>query len=165
MKKLLIIALLSINAAAVCTAQTGKRQVGSGSKSVEEMLIAYEQGSWEAVRRKDYKTFESFLADDFYDIFPNGQVVTKTELLQKYIRGVDLIDYALSDFKVIMLNRDAAIVVYTATAHGSESETASRAAATKGQVIAIHAAVTSGWARRGRRWLNVFYREHDIKSP
>ncbi|HYJ45199.1 MAG TPA: nuclear transport factor 2 family protein [Pyrinomonadaceae bacterium] len=161
MKKLLIIALLLINVTAISFAQTVKKQAGTG-KSAEEILIANERASWEAVRRKDYQTFESFLADDFYDIFPNGQVVTRTELMQKYIRGVDLMDYSLSDFKVVMLNKDAAIVVYTATARGSESQAASRDAS-NGKVIEIHAAVTSGWARRGRRWLNVFYREHDIK--
>lgn len=162
MRRLLLIALLSITVTAICIAQTGKSQASSFRKSVEETLIANEKESWEAVRKKDYKTFESFLADDFYDIFPNGQAVTKTEMLQNYIRGVNLVDYSLSDFKVIMLNRDAAIVVYQAVAHGSESQAASRDAA-KGTMIAIHAAVTSGWARRGGKWLNVFYRENDIK--
>ena len=163
MKRLLIIALLSITVTAISTAQTGKKQAASSKKSVAEMLIANEKESWEAVKRKDYKTFESFLADDFYDIFANGQVVTKTELMEKYIRGVNLMDYSLSDFKVVMLDKDAAIVVYKAVAHGSESQDVSRDPTTKGTVIEIRAAVTSGWARRGRKWLNVFYRENDIK--
>jgi len=140
-------------------AQTGNKQVVIGSKSTEEMLISYEKQSWEAVKRKDYKTFESFLADDFYDIFASGKAVTKLELLQNYIHGVNLIDYSLSDFKVIMLNNDAAIVVYTAFAHGTENQTKSR----KVEISEIHAAVTSGWAKRDGKWLNVFYRENDIK--
>jgi len=162
MNRLLLIVLLSINVTAICAAQTGKKRIISSNKSVAELLIANEKASWESVRRKDYKTFESFMAEDFYDIFPNGQAVTKTELLQKYIRGVNLIDYSLSDFKVVMLNEASAIVVYTADARGSESQSVSRDDA-KGQVITIHAAVTSGWARRGSKWLNVFYRECDIK--
>lgn len=162
MKQLLLVALLSVSVTATSIAQTQKNQVGSSGKSAEEMLVAYEKQSWEAVKQKDYKTFESFLADDFYDIFSNGQVVTKTELLQNYIRGVDLIDYALSDFKVIMLNEDAAIMVYKAVAHGAEKQAVAHKG-TKGKVIEIHVAVTSGWAKRNGKWLNVFYRENDIR--
>ena len=159
MKQLFLIALLTVSITATSIAQTGKKQVAAANKPTEEMLISYEKQSWEAVKRKDYKTFESFLADDFYDIFANGQVVTKSELLQNYIRGVELTDYSLSDFKVIMLNKDAAIVVYTALAHGMENQANSR----KEKISEIHAAVTSGWAKRNGKWLNVFYRENDIK--
>ena len=159
MRQLFLIALLTVSMTVSLIAQTGNKQVATDSKSIEEMLIAYEKQSWEAVKRKDYKTFESFLADDFYDIFANGKGVTKSELLQNYIRGVNLIDYSLNDFKVIMLNNDAAIVVYTALAHGTESQAKSR----KVEVSEIHAAVTSGWAKRNGKWLNVFYRENDIK--
>ena len=159
MKQPFLITLLIVSMTASLMAQTGNKQVATGSKSTEEMLISYEKQSWEAVKRKDYKTFESFLADDFYDIFANGKGVTKSELLQSYIRGVNLIDYSLNDFKVIMLNNDAAIVVYTALAHGTESQAKSRGV----EVSEIHAAVTSGWAKRNGKWLNVFYRENDIK--
>src|SRR5919202_5021690 len=136
MKHSFLITLLIVSLTSSSTEQSGDKQVTTGSKSTEEMLIAYEKQSWEAVKRKDYKTFESFLADDFYDIFANGKGVTKSELLQSYIRGVNLIDYSLNDFKVIMLNNDAAIVVYTAVAHGTESQAKSR----KGEVSEIHAA-------------------------
>ena len=131
-------------------------------KSADQILIDYEKQSWESVKQKDYKKFESFVADDFVDIFSNGQVVSKQELLQKYIRGVDLIDYSLSKFRVVMLDDNAAVVVYEAVAHGSESQ-ATAHEIEKGKVSAIHVAVTSAWARRNGRWLNVFYRENDLK--
>jgi hypothetical protein len=159
MKQLFLIALLMVSAVVTSMAQTGKRRIATEGSVTEERLISYEKLSWEAVKRKDYETFGSFLADDFYDIFANGKAVTKAELLQNYIRGVNLRDYSLSDFKVIMLNNDAAIVAYTALAHGTEGQAKSR----EGEVSEIHAAVTSGWAKRNGKWLNVFYRENDIK--
>ena len=162
MKRLLFAALILACGASVCGAQTRQNPRAAGAKSVEDTLVSNERRSWESVKRKDYATFESFLAEDFYDIFPNGRAVTKAELMRDYIRAVELVDYSLSNFKVVMLNRDAAIVVYEASARGRENGAASRDEG-KGQLIAIHAAVTSGWARRGGRWLNVFYREHDIK--
>jgi hypothetical protein len=162
MKRLLIVILLITCGAGVCSAQARKNARAAGSKSIEETLISNERRSWEAVKRKDYEAFESILAEDFYDIFSNGQAVTKTELMRDYIRGVELVDYSLSRFKVVVLNRDAAIVVYEAVAHGSENASAAHDIE-KGRVSMIHVAVTSAWARRGGRWLNVFYRENDIK--
>jgi hypothetical protein len=160
MKQTLFVALLMVTLLTVCAAQTGKKKpIAFGNMSTEELLVTYEKQSWEAVKRKDYKTFESFLAEDFYDVFPNGQVINKSELMQNYIRGVDLIDYSLSHFKVIVLGKDAAIVVYTADARGVENQSKSR----NEKVSAIHAAVTSGWTRRNGKWLNIFYRECDIK--
>jgi hypothetical protein len=162
MKRIILVILLTTCGAAVCAAQTRKMRGESGGESVEDRLVSNERRSWESVKRKDYKTFESFLAEDFYDIFSNGQAVTKTELMRDYIRGVELVDYSLSKFKVVVLNRDAAIVVYEATAHGSENAAAAHDIE-KGRLSAIHVGVTSAWARRGGLWLNVFYRENDIK--
>src|SRR6476469_6676590 len=105
MTQLFLVALLTASALITSTAQIEKKPAGLGNRLTEEVLISYERQSWEAVKRKDYETFDSFLADDFNDIFVNGRVVTKSEL-QNYIRGVDLTDYSLSGFKVIMLNED-----------------------------------------------------------
>ncbi len=163
MKRLLIVVLLMTCGAGVCEAQARKNARAAGSKSIEATLVSNERHSWEAVKRKDYEAFESILAEDFYDIFSNGQAVTKKELMRDYIRGVELVDYSLSKFKVVVLNRDAAIVVYEATAHGAENQRSARVGEGRGKLIEIHVAVTSAWARRGGRWLNVFYRENDIK--
>lgn len=159
MKQQFLAAFLTIGIAAISMGQTEKKQIVINDEATAETLISYEQQSWATVKRKDYETFASFIADDFCDIFPNGQVVSKSELLQNYIRGVDLIDYSLSDFRVVMLNQDAAIVAYIARAHGTESQSKSRA----GAISELHAAVTSGWAKRNGKWLNVFYRENDLK--
>jgi Domain of unknown function (DUF4440) len=125
MGRILLIIILLIGGAAASSAQARRPRAASARKSVEEMLVSNERRSWEAAKTKDYKTFESFLAEDFRDVFPNGQALTKPELMS-YIRGVDLADYTLSSFRVVMLNRDAAIVVYEAVAHGTEHTRASR---------------------------------------
>jgi hypothetical protein len=125
--------------------------------SLQSQLVALEQQSWAAVKEKNYDRFGSFIAEDFVDVFSNGQVVGKHELLEKYIRGVELIDYSLSKFRVVRLNQNSAIVVYEAVAHGSENQTKAHDIK-QGEVSAIHVVVTSAWARRNGKWLNVFYR-------
>ena len=158
MKILLSLTLLLSTLSLTAVAQSALAR----PSQVEKILIRYEHQSWEAVKQKDYRKFSSFLAPDFYDVFSNGQTVGRQELLDKYIRGVNLLDYSLSNFHVRLINRDAAIVVYEAVAHGSESQTTAHDIK-QGEVSAIHVTVTSAWARRKGKWLNVFYRENDIK--
>jgi hypothetical protein len=70
---------------------------------------------------------------------------TKLEVLE-FLREADLKDYQLSNFRVTMLNKDAAVVTYHVKAR----------AFIQGKEISMKNSVTSGWARRGGRWLNVF---------
>jgi hypothetical protein len=118
--------------------------------------------SWALVQKKDYERFGELLADDFYDVFSTGKTVDKRELLDRYIRGVELVDFDLSAFHVVMLDDDAAIVVYEARFHGRETQEMAHAGK-PGELQTDHVAVTSAWARRNGRWLNVFYREGDLK--
>lgn len=53
--------------------------------------------------------FAGYLAEDSYDIFPDGVERTKLALLE-FLREAYLKDYQLSDFRVIMLNKDTAVV-------------------------------------------------------
>jgi hypothetical protein len=109
-----------------------------------DTLIAYEHETWRLIKRKDLNGFASYLAEDFYDIFPDGQERTKSELLE-FLRGADLQDYRLSNFRVTMLTHDAAILTYQVDAR----------AIIKGKEILMNNSVTSGWAKRGGRWVNV----------
>jgi hypothetical protein len=116
----------------------------SESLSPANTLVAYEKETWSLIKRKDLKGFASYLAEDFYDIFPDGEERTKSELLE-FLRGADLKDYRLSNFRVTMLNEDAAIVTYRVDAR----------ALIQGREISMKNSVTSGWAKRGGKWLNV----------
>ena len=120
--------------------------------SVEEELIAKEKRTWELYKNKDVKALAELTSEDFYDIYPAGEVVDKKRYLQDVLE-IEVKDYSLSDFKVIMLNEGAAVVVYKAKTHG----------VVKGRELKSEVAVTSGWARRGGRWLNVFYRENALE--
>lgn len=144
MRRFFILAVLAVTLMGSACAQTQNQPKRSEKLSPADMLIAYEKNTWGLIKRKDLKAFASYLAEDFYDIFPDGEERTKSELL-KFLSEVDLKDYHLSNFRVTMLNNEAAIVTYHADgrAVGKERE------------FSMHNAVTSGWAKRGGRWLNV----------
>jgi hypothetical protein len=112
--------------------------------SAADILIAHEKETWALIQRKHLEKFASYLAEDFYDIFPDGEERTKSELLE-FLRDAELKDYRLSNFRVTMLTSDAAIVTYDVDAR----------AIVTGKELSMHNAVTSGWAKRGGKWLNV----------
>ena len=112
--------------------------------SSADILIEHEKQTWALIRQKDLEKFASFLAEDFYDIFPDGEERSKSELLQ-VLSDADLKEYELTNFRVTMLNSDAAIVTYNVEAR----------AVIQGKEISMHNAVTSGWAKREGKWLNV----------
>jgi hypothetical protein len=121
-----------------------KNQDQSEQQSTAETLIACEKKTWSLIQRKDLDGFASYLADEFYDIFPDGKERTKPELLE-FLRTAELKEFHLSNFRVTMLNQDAAIVTYRADAR----------AVIQGKEVSLKESVTAGWARRNGRWLNV----------
>jgi hypothetical protein len=126
------------------TNNANMEQSHSEKRSPQETLIAYENETWRLIKQKDLRAFASYLAEDFYDIFPDGQERSKAELLE-FLRCAELKEFQLSNFRVTMLNQDAAIVTYCANAR----------ALIQGKEVSLKESVTSGWARRGGRWVNV----------
>jgi ketosteroid isomerase-like protein len=112
--------------------------------SAEATLIEHENETWRLIKQKDLVGFARHLAEDFYDIFPDGQERTKSELLE-FLREAELKEFHLSNFRVTMLNDAAAIVTYHVNAR----------AVIGGEDVSMKNLVTSGWAKRGDRWLNV----------
>src|ERR1044072_488703 len=88
----------------------------SGQSS--EALIACEKETWNLIQRKDLNGFASYLADELYDIFPDGTARTKSEVLQ-FLRIAELKEHHLSNFRVTMLNESAAVVTYFVDARAS----------------------------------------------
>lgn len=121
-----------------------QKQTNSERGASVEAVIACERETWSLIQQKDLEGFASYLAEDFYDIFPDGVERTKSEMLQ-FLRGAELKEYRLGNFRVTMLNEGAAIVTYEVDAR----------AVIEGKTVAMKNSVTSGWAKRGGRWLNV----------
>ena len=103
MRRLLLLAVLTVTLMSGACVHMQNQRNRSERLSPADTLIAYEHETWSLIKRKDLKGFASYLAEDFYDIFPDGQERTKSELLE-FLNGADLKDYRLSHFRVTMLN-------------------------------------------------------------
>ena len=109
MRQLLLLAVLTITLMSGACVPMQNQRNRSETLSPADTLVACENETWSLIKRKDLKGFASYLAEDFYDIFPDGEERTKSELLE-FLSGADLKDYRLSNFRVTMLNQDAGIV-------------------------------------------------------
>lgn len=112
--------------------------------SVRQTLVEHENETWRLIRQKDLAGFASYLAEDFYDVFPDGQERNKDQVLA-FLRGAELREFHLRNFRVTVLNDQAAIVTYDVDAR----------ALIGGEEVSMKNSVTAGWAKRGARWLNV----------
>jgi hypothetical protein len=115
----------------------------------DSAVVATEKSMWGMWKNRDAASFGALLADDFYDVYLDGTVVGKQQLLHDFF-DAELLEYSFGPVEVVHLTPDAVVLVYRADLHG-------RAGATD---IRRTLNVTSAWARRGGKWLSVFYREN-----
>src|SRR4051812_12457452 len=78
---------------------------------LEAMLIAREKEAWEQIKKKNGQGFASYLAEDQIYVTKDG-VHSKAETV-KGVTEAGPSEIAFSDWKVMMIDKDAAIVTYT----------------------------------------------------
>jgi RNA polymerase sigma factor (sigma-70 family) len=123
--------------------------------NLKEMLLALEGRIWEAHRKQDLDTFKNLLADDFVgqDIF--GSPYGKAGTLD-YVVKFRVLEYAMKDVRVVLLNATSAIVTY---------EIRYQVRPTNGPGVESTARrVTAAWARRQGRWWYVYCEDNLVQK-
>ena len=159
MKRMSILAALLL-AALVCTALIQLSARPSSVKAAatpntsaaisEDDLIAREKQVWDALKRKDYDAFAAFLADDQMEVNSSG-VYDRAGTI-KGVKEIDLSSATLSDFKVLKLDNDAAVVTYLVKG-------ATPLFTAEGE---LHSTV---WVKRKGKWLAVFHQGTAAAKP
>ncbi|HKP75252.1 MAG TPA: nuclear transport factor 2 family protein [Longimicrobiaceae bacterium] len=146
MSRVSLITIALLLAAGTTRAQTAVAR--PPANRADSALVATELSMWGMWKNRDAASFARLLADDFFDVFLDGTVVNKQQLMQEFTQA-ELLDYSFSPVSVVHLTPNAVVMVYRAQLHGRQG------------MADIHRTVdvTSGWARRNGRWLSVFYRE------
>jgi hypothetical protein len=122
----------------------------SATSWTNDDVISNEKKAWDAIKSKDYAAFDAMLDTNFIDVTRAG-VLDKAGTVAE-VKTFDLTDVTLSDFKVIKLDNDAAIVAYTVVLKGSMN----------GKPIPANApAERHGTAKvwRNGKWLAVYHQE------
>ena len=123
------------------------------STSTADSIIAQEKAIWDAIKTKKPDAFGGMLADDFVYISNDG-VHDKAATING-IKQLDVTDLMFTDWKVLMLDKDAALVVYKVDMKGTSG----------GQPIppgAMYA--SSAWINRGGKWVGVFHQDTPVKD-
>ena len=118
-------------------------------------VIADERAAWDAIRSKNHAAFSDMLAAEFVDVTP--QAVLDKNGTVEYVRGAELTEVSLSDFRVVKIDADAAIVVYKESSKGTVGGKPIPAGS------AFHSTVKV-W--RGGKWLAVFHQSSpEVTQP
>jgi uncharacterized protein (TIGR02246 family) len=149
--------LLMASIGAAQTAQSNQKpsknsqsmSASKGKSSLEETISMMERRAWEAVKARDAKTFSNLFAADGTMADSDG-VMTRDAFLNKTLPDLVITDYTLSDIKVMMIDKDSALITYTAMAKGTF----------KGQAVPDAPSYTSSiWTKRNGKWLAVYHQE------
>ena len=156
-------ALLLLAFATLCLAQPQATASPSPSPATKprltkaqltKKLSANETALWNAWKNKDAKPFQSWLASDGVMIGEQG-VGSKADVVQMMGSSpCEIKSFTLSDWKLSMVNPDAAMLTYKGVADGTCG----------GQPIpAVWA--SSLWINRKGKWMAFSHQETNVKAP
>lgn len=141
--------LLIASSGAAQTKNSQSMNVSKGKSSLEEMITMMERRAWEAVKARDAKAFSDLFAADGTMADSDG-IITRDAFLNKTLPELVITDYALSNIKVMMIDKDAALITYTAASKGTF----------KGQAFPDTPSFTSSvWSKRNGKWVAVYHQE------
>jgi hypothetical protein len=152
-------ALLMLLAASACTTTTDNTNTGAANTNAnansnanaaatatpagptQADIEAKERQVYDAIKAKNWDAFAGMLSDDFVIVGMRG-VRAKAAMLEE-MKKYDLTEYTLSDFRLVKVDADLAVVTYTETEKSTYDGKASPGKP-------VHA--SSAWAMRGERW-------------
>lgn len=134
-------------------ALAGEILPGSPKAALAAELIAKDKEGWRFYKEKDAKALMAMTSEDFRDLYSDGEVVGRQRWLAD-MAGVDVERSQTWGFHAFDLSDDVVLLSYQGEAWGKSG----------GRPVHNKAAVTSVWARRDGRWLNVFYGETALTS-
>ena len=119
------------------------------NNSVEAQLIALEKQAWEAWKNKNGSFFQSNLSDDTVGVGAGG-VDNKAQIVKDISGGgCEVKSYSLDNFKLVMLEKNTAILTYKAM----------QDATCNGKTIPAAVWASSMFVKRGGKWLAAFHQE------
>jgi hypothetical protein len=127
---------------------TSSPTVSTGTASIPADPIEREKAVWDALKRKDYDTFASFIDSAQVEVEPDG-VYDKAGTL-KLVRMFDASKGELSDFKTVNINDDATLVTYVVTIAGAKPQ--------KQRASTI-------WINRGGKWSALYHQGTAVENP
>lgn len=117
-------------------------------------VAAKEREIWDTIKKKDYAAFAAMLADDYIHIANDG--IYDKAVTVDGVKQLDFTDITFSDWKTVMLDKDAAVVTYTVNVKGTSGGQPIPPTPVRGGSV---------WVNRGGKWVGVFHQETEVEPP
>jgi hypothetical protein len=168
MKRMLICAAL-LSVVAACTSPTPAPNSAPGTAAnanaaatpaaspamaataAHDAIIAQEKQVWDAIKNKDFDGFASMLADEQIYVSDDGSYDKAATL--KGVKELALTDVALSDWKVLDLDKEAAVVTYTLNLKGTSGGQ---------QIPAVPVRASTAWMKRNGKWVALYHQDTEV---
>jgi hypothetical protein len=116
-------------------------------------MIAKEKAAWDTLKQKDTAAFGNLLASDYIEVTDAG-VLDKAGIVSD-VKDLNLTDATFSDWKMLPIDNDAAILTYKTTLKGTY----------KGQDIPPGPYYSAAaWVNRDGKWVAFYYQQALIKT-
>ena len=135
MKKLIALTLVALvaNSAAVFASPD------------KDTLVAAEKNAWQNIKDKKWDDFKKIFSADFKGVYGDG--IHNLDKEMTGVKTLDLKSFTLGDIDVVFLDKDAALLTYTATVEGTED----------GKEASGKMNAASVWKKEGNDWRCVFH--------
>lgn len=119
----------------------------------ETTITDQEKKVWDALKAKDMDAFGALLAADMVYVSSDG--ISDKQGTIAGVKGFNPTEVTLADWKVITIDKDAAVVTYTLTAKGTAG----------GQPIpATPTRASSVWIKRDSKWVAIFHQDCEVNT-
>ena len=134
---------------------TATTSPASTKNPLEETLIDLEKRSWVAWQSRDGKFFDGFLSNDHIEVGLGG-LASKAEVVKMVGSPICTVkSYSVDKFKCTQIDTNVAVLNYYAA----------QDTVCNGQPVPSPVWVSSVFAKRGDRWVNVLYQHSEAMKP
>jgi hypothetical protein len=157
MKKILALVTFLVVAAACSTEPPAGPPASNANRAAsappaaglsEADATAKEKAVWETIKKKDYDGFGSMLTSDYVEVGGDG-IFDKAGVIA-YVKDLAVTDVTFSGWKLLPVDKDAAILTYEVTIKGTYKNVAFPAGPYRASAC---------WVNREGKWLAIFYQE------
>ena len=128
-------------------------KAGSSGSGLQARLERREKQGWEAFKNKDRNGFTAIATDDYTAVIADGNGERDLKGTLDSMKEITINSYTLSDFKLTMMDPNAALLRYKASASYTIGT----------QPISGKLAVSDIWVKRGTQWKSLRYQETEMK--
>jgi hypothetical protein len=153
--RIFVAVLVTMVFATVCAAQCGPARPKAATGSVDEAIIAHERQILDAIKKRDMNAFKSLVDVNGMEVAGMGARKISDGLAELFSPELTFVEMKLENPQVIMVNKDTAILTYTA----------SGTVTMNGKTESGTSFDTTVYTKRAGKWVAIFHQSSETPKP